>query len=117
MLRPESVWETSRLRARAAAPADAPSLYEHYTRDPQVARYMSWRPHRDVSETRAFLESGEASWASGSSFPWTLWLKDDGALAGVIEAHVTPPAVKLGYALSRRLWRQGLMSEALAYVI
>src|SRR5262245_5082138 len=115
--RPEASWETARLRARAATRADAPALYEHYARDPVVARYMTWRPHRELDETSAFLEGAEAGWREGSAFLWTLWLRSDGAFAGVIEARVRPPSVDLGYALSRRLWRQGLMSEALDFVV
>ena len=117
MPRPDATWETPRLRARAASPADAPALYEHYACDAAVARYMTWRPHRDPSETRAFLERGEAAWSDGSAFLWSLWLKGDGAFAGVIEARVRPPSANLGYALARRFWRQGLMSEALDSVI
>jgi ribosomal-protein-alanine N-acetyltransferase len=91
-------------------------LYEHYARDAEVARYMTWRPHRQLSETEEFLERGEAGWSSGSAFLWSLWLKSDGGLAGVIEARVDRHSVNLGYALCRRLWRQGLMSEALDFV-
>jgi RimJ/RimL family protein N-acetyltransferase len=78
---------------------------------------MTWRPHRELNETRAFLEGAEAGWLERSAFLWTLWLRSDGAFAGVIEARVRPPSVDLGYALSRRLWRQGLMSEALDFVV
>lgn len=117
MPRPESSWETPRLWAHAASRADAPAMFEHYARDAEVARYMTWRPHRDLSETRAFLERAEAGWSDGSAFLWGLWLKSDGALAGVIEARVSTSSVNLGYALARRLWRQGLMSEALAAVL
>ena len=117
MLRPESAWETSRLRARPAAQADAAALFEHYASDAAVARYMTWVQHREPAETLAFLKRGEEAWANGSAFLWTLWLKSDGLVAGVIEARLRGSAVDLGYALCRRLWRQGLMSEAVEHVV
>jgi hypothetical protein len=34
--------------ARRAARAAAQEVFEAYAQDPEVARYMIWRPHRDV---------------------------------------------------------------------
>jgi ribosomal-protein-alanine N-acetyltransferase len=114
---PARTWETERLRARPAASADAHVVFEQYARDPAVAKYMTWRPHRTVNETIEFLRRCEEMWRNGSAFAWTLWLKADEGFAGVIELRVQGPAVDVGYALSRRLWRQGLMSEALAALV
>ncbi len=117
MTTPQHTWETARLLARPAAMADAQVIFDTYARDPDVARYMTWRPHQNVDETVEFLRRCEQVWADGSAFPWTLWLKDGGAFAGMIEIRVHPSTVDLGYALARRWWRQGLMSEALTAVV
>jgi ribosomal-protein-alanine N-acetyltransferase len=92
-------------------------MFDSYASDPAVAKYMTWRPHRTVDDTLDFVRRCESAWADGSAFPWSLWLKEGGAFAGVIEIRVQPNTVTLGYALSRRWWRQGLMSEALTWVI
>jgi RimJ/RimL family protein N-acetyltransferase len=117
MATPERTWDTSRLLARPAAVADAQVVFENYASDPAVAEYMTWKPHRRVDETIEFLQRCERTWAEGSAFPWTLWMKDGGAFVGLIEIRVHATAVDLGYALARRWWRQGLMSEALAAVV
>ena len=39
-------------------------------------------------------------------------MKGTGEFAGLLEIRVRGSAVDLGYALSRRWWRQGFMSEA-----
>jgi RimJ/RimL family protein N-acetyltransferase len=116
-MKPERTWETTRLVARPAAVADAQVVFKEYASDPAVAKYMTWRPHRSVSETIEFLSRCERAWGDGSAFPWTLWLKDTGAFAGLIEIRVHTNAVDLGYALSQRWWRQGLMTEALSSVV
>ena len=117
MTTPQRTWETGRLRARPARTADAQIVFDDYARDSDVARYMIWRPHRSVDETVDFLRRCERVWAEGSAFPWTLWLKDSGAFAGMMEIRVRTNSVDLGYALARRWWRHGLMSEALAPVV
>jgi RimJ/RimL family protein N-acetyltransferase len=117
MIRPDLTWETQRLRAKPAATADAPAVFREYASDPAVAKYMTWRPHLDIAETAAFLERCEKAWTDGSAFPWTLWSKSGEDLVGLVEIRVRPPAVDLGYALTRRWWHQGFMTEALQPVL
>ena len=114
---PDRTWETPRLLAKPAGIADADVVFAEYARDPSVARYMTWKPHCNVEETIEFLRRCERVWVDGSAFPWTLWRKEDGAFVGLIEIRVRTSAVDLGYALSRRWWRQGLMSEAVTSVV
>jgi len=51
MTEPPAHWETKRLVLRPATRAEAPLAFESYTANPEVSRYMIWRPHRDVAET------------------------------------------------------------------
>jgi [ribosomal protein S5]-alanine N-acetyltransferase len=117
MVRPGSNWQTERLVARRPTSADAAVVFEQYASDVAVAKYMTWRPHRNVSETLGFLRRCDELWMNGQAFPWSLWLKSNGDLVGFIEARVQGTAVDVGYALCRRHWRQGLMSEALSCVV
>src|SRR5438093_9294297 len=117
MTTPERTWETSRLLAKPAAVADAQVVFDDYASDPAVAKYTTWTPHRSVADTKEFLSRCERVWIEGSAFPWSLWRKQDGAFAGLIEARVRAGAVDLGYALARRWWRQGLMSEAVTGMV
>jgi ribosomal-protein-alanine N-acetyltransferase len=117
MVEPPANWETARLILRPAIRADAASMFEGYAADPEVSRYMTWRPHRAVSETEQFLRRCEDVWEKREAFPWSVWLKPDGSFAGVLEARVKGHAVDIGYALVRRLWRRGLMSEAVAGLV
>lgn len=116
-LRPPRTWTTARLTAKPAVRADAHIVFTEYANDPSVAKYTIWKPHRDVEETIAFLHRCERVWADGSAFPWSLWRKEDGAFVGLIEIRVDGSSVDLGYALSRRWWRQGFMSEAALSVV
>jgi RimJ/RimL family protein N-acetyltransferase len=117
MIEPPSHWETKRLALRPATSAAAPVAFETYATNPEVSRYMIWRPHRDVAETEQFLRRCESDWQTRAGFPWTLWLKADGSFAGMLAARIKQHAMDIGYVLVPRLWRQGLMSEAVVGLI
>jgi [ribosomal protein S5]-alanine N-acetyltransferase len=117
MVTPDRTWETARILAKPANASDAPVLFEAYTTDAAVARYMIWTPHRSVDETMAFASRCEQAWADGTAFPWTLWRREDGACLGMLEIRIRAHAVDLGYVLARRWWRQGFMSEAVEAVV
>jgi len=117
MVEPPVNWETERLLLRPATHADAPLAFATYTADPKVPRYMTWRPHTSVAETVTFFRRCEKVWEERSAFPWSLWLKSDHSYAGMLEARIRAHAVDIGYVLARRLWRRGLMSEAVRGLI
>jgi [ribosomal protein S5]-alanine N-acetyltransferase len=105
------------LQARAATIGDAEHVFSAYATDSAVAKYMTWTPHRDIAETVEFLERCERDWNEGSAFAWTLWTRSTDELAGVIGLRIRDTKADVGYALARRWWRQGLMTEALSAVV
>ena len=117
MIAPPARWETERLVLTPACVADARAAFESYTADPLVPRYMIWRAHRSQDETERFMRRCENVWRESSAFPWSLRLKLDGSFAGMLEARVRQHSVDIGYVLARRLWRQGLMSEAVGGLV
>jgi RimJ/RimL family protein N-acetyltransferase len=117
MTEPPANWETERLVLRPATRADAPLDFATCTSDFEVSRYMTWRPHRSVAETERFMVRCEEAWKARTAFPWSLRLKSDSSYAGILEARMKRHAVDIGYVLARRLWRRGLMSEAVCGLI
>jgi RimJ/RimL family protein N-acetyltransferase len=117
MIKPRANWETERLAMAPASVIDAEEAFKSYTADPLVPRYMTWRPHRSVAETKEFLQRCEEAWRNESAYPWTLRLKADRSFAGILEARISHHSIDIGYVLSRRLWRRGLMSEAVSGLV
>ena len=117
MTEPPTNWETERLLLRPATRADAPLDFASCTSDPEVSRYMTWRPHQSVADTERFMARCEEAWDARTAFPWSLRLKSDGSYAGILEARIKGHAVDIGYVLARRLWRRGLMGEAVGALI
>ena len=48
---------TARLRLRPVTAGDAPAIFDAYAQDAEVTRYVTWRPHRTIADTEAYLAS------------------------------------------------------------
>jgi RimJ/RimL family protein N-acetyltransferase len=115
-LRPPGVIATARLRLRRPVAADAPAIFAAWARDPEVTRYLTWRPHRSLAATRDFLKVSAAAWREGRTFAWAITLKEAGRPVGMIELRPAGHRVELGYCLGRAWWGRGLMTEAVRAV-
>ncbi len=104
--------ETERLRLRKHVLSDAAAIFAAYARDPEVARYVTWRPHERVRTVREFLRGRAAAWRAGTAFSWAVTLREDGRVVGNVEARPSGHRVELGYVLARACWGRGLMTEA-----
>ena len=112
---PESL-ATQRLVLRKPRIEDAPLIFEAYAQDAEVTRYLAFRPHRDLEDTRQAIERFLEGWRSGKSYAWLIFRRDDEALVGAIAAR-EDQGINLGYLIARPFWRQGFMSEALGAVV
>lgn len=108
---------TERLILRKAVVGDAEAIFTAYAQDPEVSRYMTWKPHEAVEETRWFLSRCERVWAEDSTFPWAITLKSGGELIGMIEVDIQDHSATLGYGIARPFWRHGYTPEAAQAVV
>ncbi len=113
---PERI-ETERLVLRQPRQDDALGLFDAYTQDAHVARYMVWRPHTALAEAEAFVDQCLRGWRSGTCMPYVLARREaEEKPIGMLEARLIAHAVDLGYALARQHQGSGLMPEALRAV-
>ena len=111
----ESVIAGDRIALRTPRIDDAEALFAAVTSNPEVTRYLSWPPHRDVEETRSVITG---LFNVGIDHTWLITLRDSGELVGQIGYLDTEPhAVQLGYALGRQFWGRGLAGEALELLV
>ena len=116
-MEPPQRFTTGRLRLRPVTVADAEALFDAYAGDPQATRYLSWRTHETVAETREFLAGAQASWHDDSEWIWVLLLRPEERPIGAIGAVDTPHGIEIGYVLGVDWWGRGLMSEALDQIM
>lgn len=108
---------TERLVLRKPRTEDASVLFERYARDPEVTRYLSWKPHKSLQETEQFLLACGQLWRTGKDFSYAITLKDEDSLIGMFSMHPMTMKIEVGYALARPYWGKGYMTEALRAVI
>jgi RimJ/RimL family protein N-acetyltransferase len=108
---------TPRLLLRKPELNDAAAIRDGYAHDPEVTRYLVWKPDQTPGEIRAFLETTLERWEKGAAYAWALTLKEDGRLIGMIDARVDGYMVNVGYVLGRAYWNRGYATEALAAVV
>lgn len=105
-------FKTERLTLRPPALSDAEAVFRNYACDPEVTRYLTWRPHTDVAQAEEFLKSCLGRWESGVELTWVITFHGMDEAIGMISCGPKDHRVELGYALARRFWGQGIMTEA-----
>ncbi len=113
---PEQI-ETERLVLRWPTEADAAEIFARYATDPQVTRYLSWKPHRSVDETIAFQRLDREWREAGTSFAWLIRSRDTNLVLGMIGHRLHGSRAHLGYCLARDAWGQGYATEAARRVV
>jgi ribosomal-protein-alanine N-acetyltransferase len=96
MPRPPENIATARLRLAPPRREDAPEVFAAYGGDPEVTRYLTWRPY-----------------AEPGPLAYLIRLARTGVVAGSIGFVLDGNRATFGYVLGRSHWGQGLMTEAL----
>lgn len=116
-MNPPETMETERLVLRRPTLADAQSIFTAYAQDAEVTRYLTWPPHKSIQQTELFVARCVLAWEGGERFPWSVRLKGQDPVAGMIEIRIGGHKAEVGYVLARSFWGQGIMTEALGRVL
>ncbi|MDF1664681.1 MAG: GNAT family N-acetyltransferase [Planctomycetota bacterium] len=108
---------SERLFFRPLRISDAPAVFDSYASDPEVVRYLTWRPYTSLEGVEAFLEEAELFWAQKTRFPWLLLHLKTGDLIGTIEMRPGGQTTELGFLIARPHWGQGYGTEAVKTVL
>ena len=106
--------ETERLLLRPIRVSDSPDMFA-YAQDPEVTRYLLWRPHPDISHTREYLEYLAGRYRLGMHHEWAMIYKENNRMIGTCGfAHIDCPhnVGEIGYVLNPEYRGRGLVPEA-----
>src|SRR5262249_54999274 len=110
--------ETARLVLRKPTPTDAEAIFERYSSDTEVTKYLGWPRHQSIEQTRQFLAFSEAEWGRWPAGPYLIESRDDRKLLGSTGlAFETPTVAITGYVLARDAWGRGYATEALTAIV
>ena len=122
--------ETGRLLLRQLSIDDSEMMFNNWASDPEVTKYLRWNAHRSWAETAETLNEWEKHYGEPAFYQWGVENKRSGALMGSISlmpanelrtgwhlnTELLGPAWEVGYALGRKWWDNGYMTEALCAV-
>jgi RimJ/RimL family protein N-acetyltransferase len=108
-------FETPRLILRPLEKADAAPIFDAYAQDPEVTRYLTWRPHTSILETEGYVNG---CMKAKKDRTYAIIRKADQALIGAFAARQGGATrLNFGYVLARVAWEHGFASEALSEVV
>ena len=109
-----SAFHTTRLLLRPIAPEDAGPIFDSYAQDLEATRFLTWRPHRNVGDTAAYIAR---CIAMSPRIARTYVVCEAGAIRGALGLRLDDPyRLEVGYVLARSCWGAGLITEALREV-
>ena len=117
--------ETERLILRPLVPGDAETAFFGWTGDAEVAKYVSWLPHRSPEETIDWLKEIEWSFdEAGNLIPndnyiWGFVLKETGELfgSGGLIWEEKLQLFQVGYNINKLHWGRGYTTEAMKAIL
>ena len=103
---------TKRLLLRQPELDHAPLIFEAFASDPEVTRFLRWRPHESVAESVANMELRLDRLRTGAECSWIPVLRQSGAVVGSVSFWPGGAEAELGFCWARSVWGNGLATEA-----
>lgn len=108
--------ETHRLVLRRPGEDDATRIFRAFGSDPEVTRFLTWRPHRSIADAKAAIAQRIQRLSDGTEYSWILQRAGHREAIGIVSVWFSGAEAELGFVLARPHWGQGLMTEAVLAV-
>jgi RimJ/RimL family protein N-acetyltransferase len=116
-MKPPEEIGTERLLLRKPRMDDAPSAFLGWVQDPEVTRFLTWRPHENIGQTKSMLTRAIAAWDGDVRFPYMITLKGSGDVIGMIDPRIEGHKMGVGYVMNRAHQGKGYMTESTRAII
>lgn len=111
--------ETDRTLLRQLRREDEQDIFS-YGSDEEVSRYTAWPAHRTMEDTRLYLSRVLDKYSNNTVAPWGIEDKQTGQIigtAGFMAWNLHHSKAEIGFALSRKYWNRGYMTEVIREII
>lgn len=112
--------ETDRLLLRKFKLEDYIDVYNTWTSDDEVCKYVIWDKHENSIITKKLIEYWLDEYKKEYTYRWVVELKDTKKIVGmidVIDINVGFKTAEIGYCYGSKYWGMGYATEALTKVI
>ena len=113
--------ETERLVLRRFTTDDAEAMFNNWASDDEVTKFLMWPTHPNIDVTKYVLNLWVTDYNKEDNYQWGITVKENGdeVIGSIAAVDVNDQAGKIhiGYCISRKWWRKGITSEALAALI
>ncbi len=110
--------ETKRLLLRKMKNGDAKEIFDNWTSDHEVAKYMRWDVHVNIDTTIDWVNE-VVQCNTNNQYLWVIEKKDNNQLIGAISITINNQGsyYEAGYNIMKAMWNKGYASEAMLAVI
>jgi [ribosomal protein S5]-alanine N-acetyltransferase len=113
---PPKQFSTERLFFRPPKKRDATAIFESWSSDPEVCKFLAWSPHKTIKDTYKFIKFSQHARDYTEEFIWLIFLHNETNPIGSISIRPNKFRVEIGYVLGRQFWGNGYMTEAVTYL-
>ena len=108
---PEKI-ETERLFLRRLRYEDAPQIFYVYASKVESTRYVYWRTHETMEDTRKFLKNAHSFWERERRFCFGVFVKSSGRMVGEFALYTDKFTPQISYLFGPAYWGRGYAQEA-----
>lgn len=112
--------ETERLILRALESEDAENMFQNWSNDPKVTKFLTWPANKEIKMAEDILKIWKSQYEKSDFYQWGIVPKSFGEVIGtisVVELDERVEKVQIGYCIGQKWWNQGYTSEAFAAII
>ncbi|MGD9973492.1 MAG: GNAT family N-acetyltransferase [Desulfatirhabdiaceae bacterium] len=96
---------------------DAKDIFNNYTKDSEVTKYLVWKPHSSLQQTIEWINFCISYCNNESGLKFIIYHKQDKQAIGMIDFRFNGFQSDFGYVLAKKYWNQGIMTEAMKPVL
>ena len=112
--------ESKRLILRKIKLLDYTDIFNCWTSDFNVSKYVTWNSHKNPEETKKLTNYWVSDYANDYCYRWLVVLKDTNETIGMIDViakNLQYMTAEVGYCYGSKFWGHGYATEALKIVI
>jgi len=113
------ILETDRLILRPVCMKDVHEVFECWESDPEVAKYMFWTSHNDITKTIGWVKEELSKIDADDWYRWVILSKETEGLLGTGLIYIEEEYAKfeMAYNFGEKAWGFGYTTEAMEEII